>query len=416
MDPWKQAVKQLDEARRYVEIPEGIYQRLIKPRVIKGELQVGGKKYQAYRSQHNDARGPFKGGIRFHPQVSLEEVKALSMWMTWKCATVGIPYGGGKGGVMVDPKELSRQELQMLSRAYARLIAPEIGEKKDVPAPDVNTDGQIMAWMLDEYEKVVGFRAPGTFTGKPIALGGSLGREEATGMGGVYVLSALTKKLGMKPEKTTVAVQGFGNVGYWFAKLAAVAGFLVVAVSDSRGGMVTNKMTGLEIDEVMKHKQARGGVAGYRGTRAISNEELLTLPVDVVVPAALEGAVDETVAEKLKAGVVVEMANGPVTPEADKILQEKKVISVPDVLANAGGVTVSYFEWVQNLYGYYWSKAEVFEKLKELMDQAFAGVWETWQDLNQKVTRKPVGFGVNMRVAAYIIAVKRVVEAMKWRN
>jgi glutamate dehydrogenase/leucine dehydrogenase len=225
--------------RELIEIPEGVFERLVSPSVIEGKVEAGGKTYRAFRSQHSDARGPFKGGIRFHPGVSEDEVKALSMWMSWKCATVGIPYGGAKGGIIVDPKTLSKTELEELSRGYARLVAPHIGVDRDVPAPDVNTDGQIMAWMLDEYEKVSGKREPGAFTGKPIALGGSLGREEATGMGGVMVLKQLAVKMGWKPEETTVAVQGFGNVGYWFARLAEEAGFLVVAVSDSRGGITS---------------------------------------------------------------------------------------------------------------------------------------------------------------------------------
>jgi glutamate dehydrogenase/leucine dehydrogenase len=406
MNPWEQALKQLEAVRGDVEIPDAIWERLIKPNnLVKGELTVAGKKYPAWRSQHNNARGPYKGGIRFHPGVTEEEVKALSMWMSWKCAMVGIPYGGGKGGVAVEPSKLSQADLQELSRAYARLIAPVIGEKKDVPAPDVNTDGQIMAWMLDEYEKEIGEQAPGTFTGKPIALSGSLGREEATGMGGVYIFDSLVKHSELKKQKEiTVAVQGFGNVGYWFAKLAQDKGYKVMAVSGSRGGIYSEK--GLDVEKVMAYKRQTGGLEGFPGTREITNTELLALPVDVVVPAALEGAIDTKTALKIQAKYVIEMANGPVTPEAETVLTERGIPSVPDVLANAGGVTVSYFEWVQNLYGYYWEKEEVFEKLKKRMDQAFAGVWRKWKEMK----------GAPMRRAAYTIAVERVVEAMKWRG
>lgn len=414
MNPWEQAIKQLDNVREYVDIPEPIYKRLIKPNnIVEGKLKVGGKTYPAYRSQHNDARGPYKGGIRFHPGVSLEEVKALSMWMTFKCATVGIPYGGAKGGVAVDPKKLSAKELQDLSRAYARLIGPVIGEHKDVPAPDVNTDGQIMAWMLDEYEKIVGYKAPGTFTGKPIVLGGSLGREEATGMGGVHVLNSLAKSLGLRAKSMSIAVQGFGNVGYWFAALAEQAGYKVVAISDSRGGVridTSNQTpeTSLNITKLMEHKKKTGRVAGFSGTKEITNESLLELPVKVLVPAALEQVITKDNAPKIKAKYIIEMANGPVMPEADEILTKRGIISVPDVLANAGGVTVSYFEWVQNLQGYYWPKAEVLDKLKPLMEAAFEGIWSEWERLG----RGKVG----MRIPTYTIAVKRVVEAMKLRG
>jgi glutamate dehydrogenase/leucine dehydrogenase len=421
MNPWKQAVEQLKSVRELIEIPEGVFERLVSPSVIEGKVEAGGKTYRAFRSQHSDARGPFKGGIRFHPGVSEDEVKALSMWMSWKCATVGIPYGGAKGGIIVDPKTLSKTELEELSRGYARLVAPHIGVDRDVPAPDVNTDGQIMAWMLDEYEKVSGKREPGAFTGKPIALGGSLGREEATGMGGVMVLKQLALKMGLKPEETTVAVQGFGNVGYWFARLAEEAGFVVVAVSDSRGG-ITSLVTGnreqgtsLNIQNILEHKKKTGKIGGYPETREITNEELLELGVDVLVPAALEGVITGENAGRIKARAIVEMANGPVNTEADAILAKRGIVSVPDVLSNAGGVTVSYFEWVQNRMGYYWEKGEVFEKLQGIMDKAFEGAWEEWMRLEGggKIKKR---FDYPMRTAAYTIAVKRVVVAMQLRG
>lgn len=402
-NPWQNALKQLETVREYVDIPEPIYQKLITTKLIAGEIEVDGKKYQAFRSQHNDARGPFKGGIRFHPNVSPDEVKALSMWMTWKCAVAGIPYGGGKGGIIVDPKELTAKQLEELSRAYVRLIANNIGEKVDVPAPDVNTDGRIMAWMLSEYEKIVGHHAPGTFTGKPLELGGSQGRTEATGMGGLYILEKAVQALGMKKQDIRIAVQGFGNVGYYFAKLASDAGYRVVAVSDSRGGVVADK--GLNVDALMEHKEKTGKVSGFAGTREISNEELLLLPVEVVVPAALENVITADNANKIRAKLLIEMANGPITPEADEILFKNGVVSIPDVLSNAGGVTVSYFEWVQNLYSYYWEKEEVLQRLKRIMDDAFDIIWKVYQDKK-----------IPMRTATYVVAVQRVVTAMKLRG
>jgi len=357
------------------------------------------KKFTAYRSQHNDARGPYKGGIRYHKNVNLDEVKALSMWMTWKCATTGIPYGGAKGGIIIDPSLLSVSELERLSRAYARFLAPHIGVWRDVPAPDVNTNGQMMAWMLDEYESIVGHHEPGVFTGKPLEVGGSLGREEATGQGGVYVLEQLAAKLKMKPTSTRVAVQGIGNVGYWFAVLACEMGFQIVALSDSKGGIVSQK--GLDPAKVLEFKRKHGTIAGYPSTTSITNEEMLQLDVDVLVPAALENVIHAENASLVKAKAIIEMANGPVTPEADEILWKKGILSVPDVLSNAGGVTVSYFEWVQNLHGYVWSKAEVFAKLKPLMIQAFDQMWAMYTDKK-----------VSLRMATYVGAVKRVVDAM----
>lgn len=428
MDQWQQALKQLENVRKYVEIPEPIFKKLINPTVHKMTLKVGGKSYPAWRSQHNNARGPYKGGIRFHPQVSEAEVKALSMWMTWKCATVGIPYGGAKGGICVDPKTLTKTELEALSRAYTKFITPFIGEHKDVPAPDVNTDGQIMAWMLDEYETIVGYQTPGTFTGKPIPLGGSLGREEATGMGGVFVLSHLAKQLGLKVKETTVAVQGFGNVGYWFANLAQQHGYPVVAIADSRGAITTlpedlrfknQDLRSINVAALLEHKKKTGKLGGFPGTREITNEELLALPVTVLVPAALEEAIDGKVAAKVQAKYIVEMANGPVTPEGETILTKRGIPSVPDVLANAGGVSVSYFEWAQNLNGYYWTKSEVLGKLELLMEQAFKGVWDQWLELNHFTGYqdiKPPKILVGLRMAAYAIAVKRVVEAMQLRG
>ncbi len=394
-------------------------------RMVKGELEIvmddGHKqKFIAFRSQHNNARGPYKGGIRFHTQVTEDEVKALSTWMTWKCAVTGIPYGGAKGGVIVDPKQLSQDELERLSRAYVRLVADQIGPWVDVPAPDVNTTGQIMAWMVDEFEQYKAGLPGGltenplaTFTGKPLELGGSQGREEATGLGGVIVLEKLTEKLGKKRKQdVTVAVQGFGNVGYWFAYHADQLGYKVVAVSDSRGGIYVE--SGLDPAKTLACKRQTGKIAecacddrqcDHHLGKSITNQELLELDVDVLVPAALENVINQDNATRIKAQAIIEMANGPITPEADKILFKRDKIVVPDILANAGGVTTSYFEWVQNLHGYYWSKEEVIAKLKPLMEEAFDRMWENY------ASRKIYG-----RTAAYLTAVKRVIDAMLLRG
>jgi glutamate dehydrogenase (NAD(P)+) len=410
MDPWKQALTQLDAVSKYVPMSKNIYSRLTNPTVVSGTLSVGNASYPAYRSQHNDARGPFKGGIRFHQNVSVSEVKALSMWMSWKTAMVDIPYGGAKGGIMVNPRELSEADLESLAREYVRLLASHIGSRKDIPAPDVNTDPRIMGWMLDEYEQITGIHDPGVFTGKPLVLGGSLGREEATGLGGVYVLEELAREHNWDPADVSIAIQGFGNVGYWFAQMADEKGFRVVAVSDSRGGVVVEDTKTQRLDPrlVLAWKKDNGNFDGIPGTVSIDNDALLRLPVTVLVPAALEGAIDKTVAQELKAETIIEMANGPVTPEADEILQERNILSVPDILSNAGGVTVSYFEWVQNLYGYRWEKELVFDRLEGVMRPAFAKMWQLWQ---QEFDEK-----VSLRLAAYVLSVSRVVEAMKARG
>lgn len=387
-------------------------------RVLETELSITldsgeTKTFKAFRSQHDNARGPYKGGIRFHHNVSREEVMALSTWMTWKCAVTGIPYGGGKGGIIVDPKTLSVAELQRLSRAYSRWLAPHIGPWTDIPAPDVNTTGQIMAWMIDEYEKVLAEKGAftedplATFTGKPLGLGGSQGREEATGLGGVFVLDKLVEAMKLAAggkNKVTVAIQGFGNVGYWFAYHAQQLGYKVVAVSDSKGGIYVPE--GLDPAAVLAHKKATGRVdQAVVWAQSLTNEELLELEVDILVPSALENVIHADNAGRIKAKAIVEMANGPITPEADEILHQNGVIVVPDVLANAGGVTASYFEWVQNLQGYYWSHAEVISKLKPLMEAAFADMWT----MREKT-------GAAGRMATYSTAVKKVVDAMMLRG
>lgn len=360
------------------------------------------KVFKGWRIQHNSALGPYKGGIRFHPDTVREEVQALATLMSIKCAVAGLPYGGGKGGIVVDPKKLSKNELERLSRAFAARIAHVIGVDVDVPAPDVNTTPQIMAWMIDEYQKIKGYKSPGTFTGKPIAIGGSLGRTEATGRGGLFVLLALLEKIKQKTkmenEEMTVAVQGFGNVGYYFAKLAHESGFKIVAVSDSKGGIYSKE--GLDPVKVAEHKKKKGSMAGFGGKR-ITNEELLTLPVDILVPAALENVITENNASKIKAKVILEMANGPLTEEAYEKLSKKGLIIIPDVLANSGGVTVSYLEWVQGRQGYWWSEEEVNKKLKEMIERAFEAIW-----------KKSIEKKMPLKQAAFEVAIERITSAI----
>ncbi|HCR81505.1 MAG: Glutamate dehydrogenase [Candidatus Pacebacteria bacterium GW2011_GWB1_47_8] len=407
--------QQFDAAIKRLEKPDVVHETMLSVKLADGST----KKFKAFRSQHNNARGPYKGGIRYHQYVTKEEVMALSTWMTWKCAVTGIPYGGSKGGIVVNPKELSQVELERLSRAYARFLSDKIGPWLDVPAPDVNTTGQIMAWMVDEYQQAVAKKGLvqenplGAFTGKPLELGGSQGRDEATGLGGVLVLEKLAEKLGWQRKKdVTIAIQGFGNVGYWFAKHADARGYRVVAVSDSKGGVYVPE--GLNPEKTLECKRDTGRVSECRCTdekcdiengEELTNEQLLELEVDVLVPAALEDVIHQDNAAKIKAKVVIEMANGPVTPEADEILAKNKVLLIPDILANSGGVTVSYFEWVQNLQGYYWSHAEVIDKLKPLMEDAFAQLWAI-KEKHQ----------VDGRMAAYLTAVRRVVDTMLLRG
>ena len=381
--------KRLKKAINLLKKPQHLYKKNISLKLDNGKNKV----FKAFRSQYNDARGPFKGGIRFHPNVSQDEMKALSFWMSVKCAVVDIPYGGSKGGVVVDPSVLSERELKQLSVKYAEFVAPFIGPWIDVPAPDVNTNGQIMAWMLEAYEQKKGFQAPATFTGKPIELGGSQGRTEATGLGGVIILKEY-----LKSKKASLAVQGMGNVGYWFAKLAQEEGFKVVAMSDSRGGVYNPQ--GLDVDKVLQEKQKSGQIKAN-----ITNEKLLEFPVDVLVPAALENAITKENANRIRAKSILEMANGPTTPEADEILAKRKIDVIPDVLANAGGVTVSYFEWVQNLSGYYWEKEKVLAEERKIMTKAFKDIQETVKE--KKIT---------YRQAAYFLAVKRIIDAMILRG
>jgi len=383
-----------------IKTPQKVFKRNLSIRTDNGKA----KKFMAFRSQHNDARGPFKGGIRFHSEVTEDEVKALSTWMSIKCAVVGIPYGGGKGGIIVDPQKLSESELEQLSKKYAEFIAPFVGPWKDVPAPDVYTNPQIMAWMLDEFQKIKGSHDPGMITGKPLAIGGSQGREDATARGSLYATREAAKLLKLDLKKATVAIQGFGNAGYFLAKLCPeILGAKVVAVSDSKGGIFSEE--GLDIDKVLAHKKKTGSVNCFPKTKKISNEEILELEVDILFPAALEDVITKENASKIKAKILGEAANGPTTPEADEILYKKGVFVIPDFLCNAGGVTVSYFEWVQNLYNYYWELDTVHKRLETKMVKAFKSVVETAKK-----------YKVNNRMGAYIVAVERVAEAMKLRG
>jgi glutamate dehydrogenase (NAD(P)+) len=359
--------------------------------------------FEGYRVTHNVARGPSKGGIRYHPDVTLDEVKALSMWMTWKCALMGIPFGGAKGGVICDPKKLSLRELEGMTRRYTSEIINEIGPEKDIPAPDVGTSPREMAWIFDTYSMNKGHSVLGVVTGKPLTIGGSLGRLEATARGGVYCTQEAIGKRGLDIAGLTVAVQGFGNVGSYYALFMQQEGAKVIAVSDSGGGVYNPN--GIDIPSAIAHKQERGTLEGLGGVEPISNEELLLLQCDVLAPCALEQVITEENAGKIKAKIVCEGANGPTTPAADEILEDRGILVLPDVLANAGGVVVSYFEWVQGLQEYFWKEDEVNAKLKEIVDKAFEETWHVHTSRD-----------VSMRMAAYGLAVQRVAEATTTRG
>jgi glutamate dehydrogenase (NAD(P)+) len=359
--------------------------------------------FTGYRVIHNIARGPSKGGIRYHPSVTLDEVKALAMWMTWKCALVGIPFGGAKGGVIVDPKSLSPRELERMTRRYTSEIINEIGPEKDIPAPDVGTNPRVMAWIFDTYSMNKGHSVLGVVTGKPLEVGGSLGREEATARGALYVVRGAARKVGVALRGARVAVQGFGNVGSFLAKFLQEDGATVVAISDSRGGVYNPN--GIDIDAAFAHKRETGSIGGLPDTDPISNDDLLLLECDLLAPCALEQVISESNADRIKAKLVVEGANGPVTPAADDILEQRGIVVLPDILANAGGVIVSYFEWVQGLQEYFWKEAEVNAKLNDIVTRAFNETWATHERANAP-----------MRVAAYGHAVKRVAEATTTRG
>lgn len=419
-NPFTNALTQLKKAEDYLHLPKHLLQQLQQPqRILQFSLPIlmddgTTQVFAGYRVQYNDALGPFKGGIRFHPKVDINEAKALAFWMTVKCSLVGIPMGGGKGGVTVDPKKLSKNELERLSRAWVRAISPFIGPDRDVPAPDVYTNPQIMAWMVDEYSTLEGKWSPGAFTGKPTEIGGALGRETSTGQGGVYVLTELMKVLKKDPKKTTVAVQGFGNVGYHMARLLHGQGYKIIALSDSQGGILDLRNQGMDPKNVMKTKQEKGLIDGVYcvGTvcdakhyKQISNKQLLELKVDILIPAALENQITESNAGRIKAKIIFEMANGPTAPKADTRLFKRGVIVVPDVLANSGGVAGSYLEWVQNATHEQWTEAEFFAKLKPLMIDAFHRVWNESHRLK-----------TDLRTAGFVLALGRVAKAMTLRS
>jgi glutamate dehydrogenase (NAD(P)+) len=368
-------------------------------RMDDGRIEV----FEGYRVTHNVARGPSKGGIRYHPDVTLDEVRALSMWMTWKCSLMGIPFGGAKGGVKCDPKQLSVRELEGMTRRYTSEIINEIGPEKDIPAPDVGTSPREMAWIFDTYSMNKGHSVLGVVTGKPLTVGGSLGRLEATARGGLYCTLEAIDKLDMSMDGLVVAVQGFGNVGSYYALFMQGEGAKVIAISDSTGGFYNSN--GIDIRSAIAHKQERGTLEGLGGVERITNEELLLLDCDVLAPCALEQVITEQNADKIKAKIVCEGANGPTTPAGDAILEDRGVLVLPDVLANAGGVVVSYFEWVQGLQEYFWKEDEVNAKLKEIVDKAFEETWEVHERRE-----------ISMRVAAYGLAVERVAEATMTRG
>lgn len=414
-NPWQQAQEQLAKSAKHIDLDPLTQEHLSEPeRIIEVNLPIRKDNgdvttIKGYRVQHNNHKGPYKGGLRFHPQVSMDEVKALAFWMTMKTALIDIPFGGGKGGIAIDPKTLSESELEQLTRLFTKRLGHNIGPDKDIPAPDVNTNAKIMEWIADEYGKHVGKHTPAVVTGKPIGKGGSQGRTEATGLGGAFVLLEITKRLKLNPQDLTVAVQGFGNVGYYIAYFLQKFGFKIVALSDSKGGIyIPNGIE--EVEQVLKCKEEKGYLAGcycigsvcdiehktqLKG-QDVTPDEILTLPVDVLIPAALESVITKDNANDIKAKIILEMANGPTTNEADEILKRRNITVIPDILANSGGVAVSYFEWYQNIHHESWSKEEVFEKLKSKMMKATDAVWKNM--LEYKTT---------MRDAAYITALKR---------
>jgi len=408
-NPYKAVLDLLQTAGEKLKLDSGIHEMLKRPMrtlilnipviMDDGNLRV----FTGYRVQYNDALGPTKGGIRYHPELTIDEVTALSAWMTWKTAVAGLPLGGGKGGIRCNPKDMSMGELERLTRGYTRALARYIGPYTDVPAPDVYTDSQTMAWIMDEYSQIVGCNTFGVVTGKPVCLGGSLGRNEATSRGLMYTVVEAAKYKGIELKGATVAVQGYGNVGYHAARLLSELGCKIIAVSDSKGGIFSKE--GLDPEEVMKHKDQTSSVAGYNNCMAIGNSELLELDCEILVPAAMENQVTKANAGRIKARIVAEGANGPVTPEADDILYQKGIFIVPDILANSGGVIVSYFEQVQNQMNYYWSEEDVRNKLQSTIVTAFKDVLAIAEE-----------YKVNMRVAAYMKALKRVSDAMLIRT
>ncbi len=408
LNVWQMAQRQLDDVSVLIGLDSSIHGYLREPkRVLIVSVPVrmdsgAHRVFEGYRVQHNMARGPGKGGIRYHPDVTLDEVKALAMWMSWKCSLVNIPFGGAKGGVICDPKNMSMQELENLTRRFTSEISIIIGPEKDIPAPDVYTTPQIMAWIMDTYSMQKGYSIPGVVTGKPIAIGGSLGRDKATARGCLYVVEEAMKQLGLSAG-ARVAIQGFGNAGLHCAELMAEAAYRIVAASDSRGGIANDK--GLDVKKLIAFKQETGSVVGFSGGEKISNKDVLEYDCDILVPAALEKVITVDNAARIKAKIVAEAANGPTLPEADEILHERGIMVLPDILANAGGVTVSYFEWVQDLQESFWEEDQVNERLRRIMVRAFRDTFESARKHN-----------VNMRRGAYAVAVGRVAEATSLRG
>jgi len=402
--PWATALAQLDEVAELMGLAPGVHETLRSPKralivAVPFRCDDGSTRVvQGYRVHHNITRGPAKGGIRYYPSVDLDEVKALAMWMTWKCAIVNIPFGGAKGGVSIDPKELSRAELERMTRRYASEILPLIGPERDIPAPDMNTNEEIMSWIMDTYSINQGYSVPGVVTGKPVSIGGSRGRSGATSRGVMYMVFAILKRLGIPVEEASIAIQGYGKVGGFAAQLLHDSGCRVVAVSDVVGGLYREK--GLDPEAINRYKRDSGTVVGFPGADALSNDELVEVECDVLVPAAIEGVITAKNADKVKASIIVEAANGPITFEGDKILNERGIFVVPDILANAGGVTVSYFEWVQDLQAYFWSEEMINARLREIMEAAFDEVFKLHESKE-----------LTMRQAAHWIGVGRVAEA-----
>lgn len=414
LNPIENARLQLKSACELGDIDKKVYEILKNPqRVIEISIPVkmddgSIKVFTGYRSCHSTAIGPSKGGVRFHPNVTMDEVKALSMWMSFKCGVMNLPYGGGKGGIKVDPSELSERELEELSRGYIRGIYKYLGDDIDIPAPDVNTNGKVMGWMLDEYIKLTGHHRPGVFTGKPIVLGGSKGRTEATGLGVTYITRNICHKIGLKLSETSVILQGFGNVGSYTFKFLEDMGFKVIALLEWNkeiGEYALYNKSGISYEKLSKFKEKHDNLIDFEGANKISSEEFWSLKADILIPAALENSINEEIAEKLDVKVIVEGANGPVTSSADKVLNDRGITIVPDILANSGGVTVSYYEWVQNQYGYYWSQEEVFSRLEPSMNEAFENIWKIKEEKN-----------LTFRQATYVYSLIRISEAMKYRG
>jgi glutamate dehydrogenase (NAD(P)+) len=408
-NPWRQAMEQLDRAGKAMKLEPFALERLrhckriltvsVPVKMDDGRVEV----FEGYRIQHNMDRGPAKGGIRYHPQVSLDEVKALSFWMTMKCAVVNLPYGGAKGGIICDPKKMSKGELERMTRRYTAEISIIIGPDKDIPAPDVNTNEQVMAWIMDTYSMTIGYSCPGVVTGKPLEIGGSLGRREATGRGVFYVTRELASRRGFDLRKAPIIVQGFGNVGSNAANIFAEHGCKVVGISDVSGGLYDPK--GLDLHDIMNYRDKNESVANYGKAEHVPIDKFLELPCDILVPAAMENTITRANADKIKAKYIVEGANGPTSNDADRILNEKGVILVPDILANAGGVTVSYFEWVQDMQSYFWSEKEINARLQDIIIGAFTEVY----DLHVKEK-------VDMRTAAFMVGLRRLGKAAAIRG